>query len=101
MVLDGFSTEFVPVTSGVSQGSIQGPLLSLLFKNDMPDCTVPSILSLFAEDATCFRKITNLVDCERLQHDLNSLYEWSQAVKLNLSVIKCKVVSFTRNITPS
>ena len=75
MVLDGVSSEFVPVTSGVPQGSILDPLLFLLFINDMRDCIEHSILSLFTDDAKCFRKINNVDDCERLQHDLNSLYE--------------------------
>ena len=97
VVLNGVSSEFVPVTSGVPQGSILVPLLFLLFINDMPDCAEHSILSLFADDAKCFRKIIDVDDCERLQHDLNSLYEWSQVWKLNFNVIKCKVVSFTRN----
>ena len=78
VVLDGVSSDIVPVTSGVPQGSILGPLLFILFINDMPDCAEHSILSLFADDAKCFRKINNVDDCERLQHDLNSLYEWSQ-----------------------
>ena len=65
----------------------------------MPDCTEHLILSLFADDAKCFRKNKNVDDCERLQHDL---YEWSKLWKLNFDVIKCrpKVVSFTRNIKP-
>ena len=100
VVLDGVSSEFVPVTYGVPQGSILGPLLFLLFINDMPDCAKHSILSLFADDAKFFLKIINVDDCERLQHDLNSLYEWSQVWKLNFNVIKCKVVSFTRNTKP-
>ena len=75
VVLDGVSSEFVPVTSGVPQGSILGPLIFLIFIIDMADCTEHSILSLFADDVKCFRKINNLDDCERLQHDSNSLYE--------------------------
>ena len=47
------------------------------FYNDMPDCAEHSVLSLFADDAKCFRKINNVDDCERLQHDLNSLCAWS------------------------
>ena len=97
MVLDGVSSEFVPVTSGVPQGSILSPLLFLLFINDMPDCAEHSILSLFADDAKCFRKINDVDDCEQLQHDLNSLYEWSQVWKLNFHVI---IFSFTRNTKP-
>ena len=70
------------------------------FINDMPDCAEHSILSLYADDAKCFLKINNVEDCKRLPHDLNSLYEWSQVLKLNFNVIKCKVLSFTRNTKP-
>ena len=96
VVLDGVSSEFVPVTSCVPQGSILGSLLFLRFINDMPDCAEHSILSLFADDVKCFRT-SNVDNCERLQHDLNSLYEWSQVLKLNFNVNKCKVIYFTIN----
>ena len=98
VVLDGVSSEFVPVTSGVPQGFILCPLLFLLFINDMPDCAEHSILPLFADDAKCFRKINNVDDCERLQHDLNSLYEWSQVWKLNFNVIKSKNLLYLTTI---
>ena len=102
VVLDDSTSEWVPVTSGVPQGSLLVPLLFLLFINDMPDCTEHSILlSLFADDAKCFRKNNNIDKFKRLQRDLNGLYEWSQVWKLNLNEPKCKVLSFTRNIRPT
>ena len=56
----------------------------------MSDCTKHSILCLSADDAKCFRKINNIEDCERLQSDLNSPYEWSQILKVKFNVPKCK-----------
>ena len=74
VVLNGCTSEWVPVTSGVPQGSILGPLLFLLFINDMPDSAKNSILAMFADDAKCFRRIVNIDDCISLQKDLDELY---------------------------
>ena len=57
--------------------------------------------NIISDDAKCFRIINNIEYCEQLQRDLNSPYEWSQVWKLNFNVLKCKVLSFTRHVTPS
>ena len=49
---------------------------------------------------THFTILLDYEDCEQLKRDLNSLYEWSQVWKLNFNVLKCKVLTFTRNVTP-
>ena len=100
VVLNGCTSEWVPVTSGVPQGSILGPLLFLLFINDMPDSAKNSILAMFADDAKCFRRIVNIDDCIALQKDLDELYRWSNYWKLNFNSSKCKIISFTRNHNP-
>ena len=92
MVRDGSTSEWVSAISGVPQGSILGPFLFLIFINDMPDCKDHSILSLFADDAKCFRTINNIKACERLQRALNSLYECSQVFELNFNVLKCRPI---------
>ena len=46
------------------------------------------------------QNVNDIEDCEQLQRDLNSLYEWSQVWNLNFNVLTCKVLSFTRNATP-
>ena len=88
------------MTSGVPQGSMLGPLLFLLFINDMPDSAKNSILAMFADDAKCFRRIVNIDDCIALEKDLDELYRWSNYWKLNFNSSKCKVISFTRNNNP-
>ena len=58
VVIDNESSDFLPVTSGVLQGSILGPLLFLLFVNDMPNAiSKETTLPLFADDSKCFRLI--------------------------------------------
>ena len=58
-------------------------------------------MNIISDDAKSFRIINTIEDCEQLQRDLNSPYEWSQVWKLNFNVLKCKVLSFTRHVTPS
>jgi ribonucleases P/MRP protein subunit RPP40 len=56
------------VLSGVPQGSVLGPLLFLIFANDLPDW-------VFADDTKIWRKIKHMVDSESLQEDLHKLAE--------------------------
>ena len=73
-------SDFLPVTSGVPQGSILGPLQALLFAiyiNDLPDCIGSSHSLLFADDTKCFKTISRCSDISLLQQDLNQLSIWS------------------------
>ena len=83
------------MTSGVSQGSILGPLLFLVCVNDI-DVGLISSIRLFADDCTIFRVISCIKDCEDLQSDLNRLYYWIQLWQLTLNQSKCKVMRITK-----
>ncbi|CAB4010973.1 Hypothetical predicted protein, partial [Paramuricea clavata] len=100
VVIDGFASEWLPVTSGVPQGSVLGPLLFLLYINDMPEViSQGSYLPLFADDSKCFRVIFNASDQDRLQEDLNALYDWSIKWGMEFNVEKCKVLRVVRTRT--
>jgi len=66
----------VNVTSGVPQGSVLDPLLSLVYVNDIWR-NIESSIRLFADDCITDRKITNKNDMEKFQKDLDNLGEWT------------------------
>ena len=70
--MEGATSDTVPVISGVPQGTVIGPLLFLIFINDLPNC-VQSRIRLFADDCILYRKIRSIKDTIILQDDLNKL----------------------------
>ena len=61
VVLDGQASDQVPVLSGVPQGSVLGPVLFLVFINDLPD-NIKSSVHLFADDCVLYRNICSPPD---------------------------------------
>ena len=84
-------SELVDVTSGVPQGSVLGPLIFLLYVNDIPNI-VSSFISLFADDTKLWRNVICMADHEWLQQDLNKLCDWSHNWLLKFNVDKCCVM---------
>ena len=82
-------SEWFDVISGVPQGSVLGPILFLIYVNDIPE-TVTSNVKNVADDTTIFRTLKNKSDCEILQADLDHLSEWSNRWCLTFNTSKCK-----------
>ena len=81
--------------SALKSASIQkvlGPLLFAIYVNDLP-LIVSSNLLMFADDLKLYRSITQPLDTTLLQHDVNTLFHWTQTWLLNLSIPKCYVMS--------
>ena len=87
----GSHSDWVEVLSGVPQGSVLGPLLFLIFVNDIP-AWIKSNVRMFADDTKVWTRISTLEDGEVLQNDLNNLTSWSDKWKLGFNAEKCKVM---------
>ena len=100
VVLDGTSSDSVPVTSGVPQGSVLGPALFLLYINDFPD-TIDSQVRLFADGSVLYRTIKSDKDHHRIQADLDKLTEWALAWDMQFHPAKCLVMNISKKRHPS
>lgn len=92
-------SSWAKVESGIPQGSILGPLLFIIYINELPNiCDSGSKLYLYADDAKIYKQIFNRQDRDNLQCDLNKLNSWADNWLLKLNIVKCKKISFGRHI---
>ena len=78
VVADGVSSFEVPIQSGVPQGTVLGPLLFIIFINDMKLSVKGSIIRLFADDTRILKHIASTDDTLVLQSDLSSVIKWQR-----------------------
>ena len=87
----GEGSTWLEVISGVPQGSVLGPILFLIFINDM-DCGIINWLLKFADDAKLFGKVQSDLDSSILQGDLQRLFDWANEWQMEFNIDKCKVM---------
>ena len=79
------------VTSGVPQGSVLGPILFIIYINDL-DCNLVSKIKKFADDTKLCKRISCSEDVENLRKDLQRLDEWCSDWQMQFNVEKCSVI---------
>ena len=84
VVLEGDCSEEVPVTSVVPQGYVLGPVLFLVYINDLPD-KVKSQVRFFVDDTAPYLAITKPAESQQLQDDLNILQDWEHEWDMDLT----------------
>ncbi len=95
VVIDGHESDYVPVTSGVPQGSVLGPLLFLLYMNDLPQVLQNASIKMFADDCkfyVIFRRNREARDL--LQADIDQLMQWAGTNQLRIAFSKCGILHF-------
>ncbi len=97
----GKISESKPVLSGVPQGSILGPILFVLFVNDLPiGLNDGTNLALYADDTKIWRPIKSYSDHLQLQGDIKCLNNWASKNKMRFNLEKCKAVSIANRKSP-
>ncbi len=93
---NGNNSDIMNITCGVPQGSILGPLLFLLYINDLPNSLKYLKAILFADDSTVYGSSKSLSTLVRnTQDDLNKLNDWLCANKLSLNINKTNFIVFS------
>ena len=89
------------MSSVLLQGSILGPILFVLFINDLPQGIDPSSnLALYTDDTKIWQTIINSSDLVSLQRDIDYVHMWSINNKMNFHPKKCKVISINHKLSP-
>ena len=94
MVVNGSSSKWSLVLSGVPKGTVLGPSLFLVFVNDLLS-SVSSRVKLFADDSVLYRHIESSADHDKLQQDPLQLEEWAAMWQMNFAPSKCYIMSIT------
>ena len=96
---NGVKSNAFNASSGVPQGSNLGPLLFLLFMNDLCE-HIDCEMLLYADDMKLFFEINSDYDCHHLQNQLSSFETWCGLNHLTLNVSKCKILTYTLKKSP-
>jgi len=91
VVLNGCSSDWVDVTSGVPQGSILGPILFVIYINDL-DEGIKNKIWKFADDTKLMGKSTEPKGVEEIREDLQRLCRWAEKWQMAFNIDKCKVM---------
>ena len=93
VVLNGKFSDWLSVLSGIPQGSVLGPLLFLVFINDLDDAAIIiDLISKFADDTKLCKAVQSEEDRAALQHVLDNLTGWAESTGMSFNVTKCKVL---------
>ena len=99
VLVEGISSDEADVISGVPQGTVMGPLLFLVFINDLPE-SVNSSVKLFADDCLIYRPIITPSDTTKLQEDLNQLAKWENDWQMAFHPQKCTTIHISKKRNP-
>ena len=95
VVAKGVKSDWAPVLSGVSQGTVLGPLLFSMCINDISS-DIESEIRLFADDCVCYREIKDVEHTMKLQRAIDRLGSWARKWGMRFQPVKCNMMQLTR-----
>jgi len=96
VVINGTNSDWISVLSGVPQGSVLGPILFIIYINDL-DENIKNAIFKFADDTKLIGKVGDTELTDILQDDLNKLMAWSKMWQMEFNTEKCKVMYLGNN----
>ena len=89
VLVNGSSSTWQSVISGIPQGTVLGPILFVAYINSLPGVVTNSDIYLFADDTKVFKSIFSEKDCEQLQKDIDAMNKWTDTSLLKFHPDKC------------
>lgn len=96
VVIQGETTVWKRVTSGVPQGSVLGPILFLIYVNDLDENIVNKLLK-FADDTKLLGKVSTPEEIQQMKDDLHQISVWTEKWQMSCNLDKCKVMHIGKN----
>ena len=96
VVLNGCKSDWLSVTSGVPQGSVLGPVLFIVYINDL-DEDIANFVLKFADDTKVYCNVSPTDNTSTLQGDLDTMYDWSVKWQMYFNADKCKCLHLGHN----
>ena len=100
VVVNGSQSTQVKVTSGVPQGSVLGPLLFLIYINEITCANINGQVSIYADDIALYKVIQSPLEYQSIQDDINTICLWTEDNNLKLNASKCCYVLFSKKSQP-
>lgn len=99
--ISGHISENAPVNSGVPQGSVLGPLLRLIYINDITTCVDEGVgIRLFADYCVLYEAVNSINDQTTLNHSLNDITNWCDTWDMKLNHEKTVMMRITNKKSP-
>ena len=97
VVIDGATSNPAKVQSGVPQGTVLGPVLFIVYMNDLHNVIKNSLLKCFADDSKIIKSIQNLEDREKLIEDLEAVLQWTEDNSMKFNADKFQLLQHGRD----